>query len=78
LKPVVFGLLDNFTRSMGVMVQLLEAPLRQGPVMTIFTSQIATRTGDAQPKMPGDKMIERRLFNGTDIDGAGFPVDNRI
>jgi hypothetical protein len=78
LKPTVFGLLNNFIRGMGVVVQLLEAPLRQGPIMTILASQVATRTGDAQPKMAGDEMVERRLFNGTDIDGAGFPVDNRI
>jgi hypothetical protein len=63
---------------MGVMVQLLEAPLRQRPVMTILTSQIATRARDAQPEMAGDEMIEGRLFNGTDIDGAGFTVDNRV
>ena len=60
------------------MIQFFEPLLREMPVLAVFTSQVATRTGDAKPKMAGDEMVERCLFNGTDIDSSRIAIYESI
>jgi hypothetical protein len=48
------------------------------PVLAIFTPEIATGTGDTEPEMTWEEMIERRLFNGANIHHRGFPINDAI
>jgi hypothetical protein len=48
------------------------------PVLAVFASQIATRTGDAEPEMAGDEMIKRSFFNRTDVDDGRSTIDKCI
>ena len=60
------------------MIQFFKAFLRKVPVLTVFASQIATCTGNAEPEMAGDKMVERGFFYGTDIDNRRFSIDKSV
>jgi hypothetical protein len=48
------------------------------PVLTIFASEITTGTGDTQPEMAGEEMIERGFFNRANIHNRGFPINDGI
>jgi hypothetical protein len=48
------------------------------PVLAIFAAEVATGTGEAEPGVTGDKMIERCFFYGTDIHRTGFSIDDGI
>jgi len=60
------------------MIQFFGPLLREMPVLTVFTSQVATRTGDAEPKMAGDEMVDRSFLNGADIDDRRIAIDEGI
>jgi len=48
------------------------------PILTVLASQIATRTGDAEPEMPGDEMVERCFFNWTYVDNGRPTIDKTV
>jgi len=58
--------------------QFLKALLGEMPVLTMFASQIAIRTGDAEPKMAGDEMVKRGLFNGSDVNNSRIAIHESI
>ena len=60
------------------MIQFFEPLLREMPVLTVFTSQVATRTGEAEPKMAGDEMVDGSFLNGADIDDGRIAIDEGI
>ncbi len=60
------------------MIQILKARLGEMPVLTMFASQIATRTRDAEPEMTRNEMIDGRLFNGADIDNRRIAINQSV
>ena len=60
------------------MVQFFKTLLREIPVLTVFASQIATRTGYAKPEMAGDEVIERGFFDGPDVNNRRTTIDQSV
>jgi|PlaIllAssembly_1097288.scaffolds.fasta_scaffold3152577_1 hypothetical protein len=60
------------------MIQFLKALLGEMPVLTVFTSEVATGTGDAEPKMTGDEMVDGSFLNGADIDDRRMVISQSI
>jgi hypothetical protein len=48
------------------------------PVLTMFTSQIATRTCDAESEMARNEMVERCLFDGPDVNNRRLTINEGI
>ena len=48
------------------------------PVLTVFTPEVAAWTGEAETGVARNEMVERSFFNGADINGAGFSVNDRV
>jgi hypothetical protein len=48
------------------------------PVLAMFASQVATCTGDAEPEMAGEEVIERCLFDGAYINNGRFTIDKSV
>ena len=72
------GLFDSLFRSIRVAVLIFRTALREMPVLAIFTPQVATCTGEAQPEMAWDEMIEGGLFNRPNINDRRFAINDRI
>lgn len=72
------GLFDGLFRSIRVAVLIFRTALGEMPVLTMFASQIATGTSEAQSEVAGDKMIKGRLFNRPNIYDRGFAINDRI
>jgi hypothetical protein len=48
------------------------------PVLAMFASQIAARTGKAKSEMTGDEVVERSFFNGTNIHDRRTTIDESV
>lgn len=60
------------------MIQFLKALLGEMPVLTMFASQVATRAGDAESKMAGNKMVKGCFFNRAYINDRRFTVNESV
>ena len=60
------------------MIRFLKALLGKMPVLTMFTSEVATGTGDAEPEMTGNEMIDGSFLNWADINDRRITIDKTI
>jgi hypothetical protein len=60
------------------MIHVLWSPLRDFPVLTIQTPEVATRGGDGENQRSGVEMIQGLLFDRIDVNGAGVAVGQGI
>jgi hypothetical protein len=61
-----------------MVVQFFKTLLRKIPVLTMFAFQIAARTGETEPEMAGNEMVERCLFNGTYVNNGRLTIDKSV
>jgi hypothetical protein len=56
------------------MIQFFKIFLRKVPVLAVFASQIATRTGETEPEMAWDEMVEGGFFNRAYINNRRLTI----
>ena len=75
---MVLCLPNDFGRRIGVIIQFLKTSLRKMPVLAIFAAEVATGTGEAEPGVTGDEMVERRLLNRSNVNDSRFSINDGI
>jgi hypothetical protein len=75
---MVLCLPNDFGWRIRVKIQFLKASLRKMPVLAIFAAEVTTGTGEAEPGVTGDEMIEGRFFNRANVNDSRFSIDDGI